>query len=124
MELAELSALVDTFNQARNKRLAADKEARALKSVETKLKEQILHVMIDQDCGFAAGMDVRVKLQTKSKPQATDWSLVYDYMIQNDAMDLVQKRLTESAVNARLEDGIEIPGIEFYEVNDLSVAKL
>ncbi len=124
MELAELSKLVDQFHNARTVRLAADKAARDLKSSENRLKEQILHEMLDQDCGFAAGMEVRVKLQTKSKPQAADWNLVHQYMVDNDAMDLVQKRLHEGAIKARLDDGVEIPGIEFYEVNDLSVAKL
>ena len=124
MELAELSKLVDQFNEARTNRLAADKEARALKSSETRLKEQIIHEMLDQDCGFAAGLAIRVKLQTKSKPQAADWSLVHQYMVENDAMDLMQRRLHEGAIKLRLEDGVEIPGIEFYEVTDLSVAKL
>jgi len=124
MELAELSALVDTFDEARQKRLAADRTAKDLKSKEVRLKEEIMHEMLDQDVGFAAGLKIRVKISKKSKPQATDWSKVYEYMVENDAMDLVQKRLHEGAIKLRLEDGIEIPGIEFYEVTDLSIGKL
>ena len=124
MELAELSALVDTFDGARQERLAADRTAKDLKGIEVKLKQEILHEMLDQDVGFAAGLNIRVKLQTKSKPQATDWDKVYQYMVMEDAMDLMQKRLHEGAIKLRLDDGIEIPGIEFYEVNDLSVGKL
>ena len=124
MELAELSMLIDEFNIARNRRLAADKEAKALKSIEVEMKDRILGEMIEQQVGFAAGMDIRVKRKTVNKPQAADWDQVYKYMVDNDAMDLVQKRLHERAVNDRFEDGITIPGIEFYEVNDLSVGKL
>ena len=124
MELAELSMLIDEFNIARNRRLAADKEAKALKSIEVEMKDRILGEMIEQQVGFAAGMDIRVKRKTVNKPQAADWDQVYKYMVDNDAMDLVQKRLHERAVNDRFEDGITIPGIEFYEVNDLSIGKL
>ena len=124
MELAELGKLVDDFNVARNLRLAADKDAKRLKSIEVEMKDRILGEMIEQQVGFAAGMDIRVKRKTVNKPQAADWDQVYKYMVENDAMDLVQKRLHERAVNDRFEDGITIPGIEFYEVNDLSIGKL
>ena len=124
MELAELGKLVDDFNVARNLRLAADKDAKRLKSIEVEMKDRILGEMIEQQVGFAAGMDIRVKRKTVNKPQAADWDQVYKYMVENDAMDLVQKRLNATAVNNRFEDGISIPGIEFYEVNDLSIGKL
>jgi len=124
MELAELGKLVDDFNVARNLRLAADKDAKRLKSIEVEMKDRILGEMIEQQVGFAAGMDIRVKRKTVNKPQAADWDQVYKYMVDNDAMDLVQKRLNATAVNDRFEDGITIPGIEFYEVNDLSIGKL
>lgn len=124
MELAELSKLVDAFNEARTERLKADKIAAGLKSAENQLKQRILHEMLDQDVGFASGKAIRVKLQTKEKPKCNDWSALHEYMVKNDSMDLMQKRLHEGAIKLRLEEGIEVPGIEFVEINDLSVGKL
>ena len=124
MELAELSKLVDEYDVARTVRLAADKQAKELKSVESRLKETILNVMFDQDVGFASGLKIRVKRQTKTKHKAEDWGLFYEYVVANDAMDLLQKRLSDKAIVLRQEDDIVIPGIVAFEVNDLSVAKL
>tara|TARA_R110000737_G_scaffold41837_2_gene62526 strand:+ start:1216 stop:1590 length:375 start_codon:yes stop_codon:yes gene_type:complete len=124
MELAELGAMVDKFNVLYRERLAADKVAAALKKTENGLKERIIAILIDQEVHFAAGKDVRVKLQTSTKAVAENWGDVYEYMIANDAMDLVQKRLHEGAIKARVEEGIVIPGIEFIEVNKLSIGKL
>ena len=124
MELIDLSRLVDQFGSQRDKRLAADKVAAALKKEETALKGRIIHEMIANEVGFAAGTKIRVKLKTTEKPVAYDWPAIYGYMIENDAMDIVQKRLGMAAVKERFDEGDIIPGIEFVEVNDVSVGKL
>ena len=124
MELIEIVILADEFVELRERRLAADRAAKALKSEETVLAERLIHQGIENDTRFVGGSTHKVTIQTKSKPIAADWQQVYDYMIANDAMDLVQKRLTEGAVNARFEDGNDIPGIEFIDVNSLSVSKI
>tara|TARA_R110002153_G_scaffold24492_3_gene78137 strand:- start:140 stop:514 length:375 start_codon:yes stop_codon:yes gene_type:complete len=124
MELAELGQLVDEFNKSYRRRLEADKLAAEYKKLEGGLKERIIAILIDQGVGFAAGRDVRVKLQTTTKPVADNWGEIYEYMITNDAMDLVQKRLHEGAVKLRIEDGVVIPGLDFVEINKLSIGKL
>ena len=124
MELIELSALVDAFDVQRKERLAADKVAKALKRDEEEMSQRLIAVMYENEAHFAAGKNVRVKLNVTSKPVANDWQKVYDYMMENDAMDLVQKRLHHSAIDDRIEEGEEIPGIEFVQVNKLSIGKL
>lgn len=124
MELAELTILVDDFTAAKTERLAADKVAAQLKSTEVQLKERIIAELISNESRMCGGHTHRVTLQTKSKPQAVDWPAIHEYMVSHDAMDLQQRRLHASAIEDRLEQGEEIPGIEFIQVNDLSVAKL
>jgi len=124
MELAELGQMVDKFNTIYRKRLDTDKLAATYKKNENELKDRIIAILIDQGVGFAAGRDIRVKLQTTTKPVADNWGDIYEYMIANDAMDLVQKRLHEGAVKLRVEDGVVIPGLDFIEINKLSIGKL
>ena len=124
MELAEISQLVDDFHHANQERLAADREAAALKRYEEELKQTIIGILHEQGMYFVAGKEIRVKLQVKEKPVASNWNEVYQYMKDNDAMDLCQKRLHFAAIADRIEEGETIPGIEFVEVNNLSIGKL
>ena len=124
MELIELSVLVDNFDRKRTERLDADKVAKSLKQDEDDKSNRIIAVLYENDTYFAAGKRVRVKLNVTTKPVATDWSVIYDYMVEKDAMDLVQKRLNHAAINDRLEEGEEVPGIEFVEVTKLSIGKI
>ena len=124
MELEQLADLVDEFTVARDLRLAADKEAKALKKTESTLKARVIDELIRNSATMVGGSTHRVTLQVKTKPQAEDWPLIYKYMKEKDAMDIVQRRLLGSAIDDRIEEGEEIPGIIFVQVNDLSVAKL
>ncbi len=124
MELAELSKLVGEYDEARNLRLAADKKAAELKNTEGKLSSRLIDEMRSQQVGFAASETRRVKLNTKTKPVADDWPVIWAYMQAFDAMDLVQKRLHEGAVQERLDDDKVIPGLVFVEVDSISIGNI
>ena len=124
MELMELSALVDEYDSLRNERLAADKVAALLKKRESAVAERLIEEMCAQDTFFCASKSRRVKMTPISKPKAVDWGIIYAYMKENDAMDLVQRRLHETAINDRIEEGEEIPGIQFIQVNKLSIGNI
>ena len=124
MELMELTRLVDEFTAARETRLQADRTAKELKKQEDLLAERIIYEGHANDVKFIGGSTHKVTIQTVIKPIVADWTTMYEYMVANDAMDLVQKRINEGAVKLRLEDGIDMPFIEHIEKNKLSVSKI
>lgn len=123
MELKELSLLVDNFAKTRDARIEKDKEAAALKAEENELKDRLIAIMRDQKVATVGGSEFVVTHRVKMKPVAQDWSEIYAYVRDNDAFDLLQKRLTEGAVKLRWEDNIVIPGIGSYGVDELSISK-
>lgn len=123
MELNELSELVDKYAETRNARLQKDKEAAELKAEENSLKDRLIDVMRDQHVSTVGGREFVVTHRVKMKPVATDWSAIYAYIRYSDAFDLLQKRLTEAAVKLRWEDGVQIPGVASYGVDELSISK-
>lgn len=114
---------VDAYLEARINRLAADKIAAELKKSEDTLKAQIEKAMLEAHMTDYKGENYRVQVEREYKPTVNDWGLVHKYIIDNNAFDLVQKRLTESAVKSRWEDEISIPGIEKFPVDKLSITK-
>lgn len=124
MELMELTALVDQYDDMRERRLAADKVAAGFKREETALAERLITEMYSNETFYCAGHTKRVKMTPTPKPKVTDWLLFHTYVVEHNATDLLQKRLHEGALADRLEAGEEIPGFEYVQVNKLSIGKI
>lgn len=110
MDLAALKVLAVNYNVAKALRLVADREARELKSKEDEYGDALIAICRDQGAGIDLG-GVVVEYDTTLVPVAQDWNAIHEYIKDNDAIDLVHKRLTESAVKLRWDDGIAIPGV-------------
>lgn len=117
----ELANLVDSHQATRKERLRLEREARVLQSRENSLKAELLHVMISQAMEEIEGTDVMLQHYKKTKVKATDWNAIHEYIRDTGAIDLVQRRLTESAVTARLEDGFLVPGIDIVQEDDFNI---
>ena len=118
-----MANLADKWWELRALRLAADKKVAEMKAEENQAKNALILSLGNNKVGAVGGAEVTVTLNTKIKPVANDWQKVWDWATEHEAGDLFQRRLSESAVKARWEDGIVIPGIEEYPVDDLSYTK-
>lgn len=87
------------------------------------LQRQVISLMKDMGVD-RTGIDVaNMAIQTKKYPQPADWDQIYDYIYQNNAGYLLQRRLSSRAINEVFENGEEVPGISFYEQDELSVTR-
>jgi len=124
MELKELSAKVDLLIESREKRLKLQREVDSLSSLESSLKTELTTELKASGAAAIGGSTHIVSLgEETNKPQAADWTKVWEYITQEQAFDLVQRRLNESAVAGRWEEGIDIPGIMKFPVQKLSINK-
>jgi len=112
-----LEELVTAYDEARTTRLAQDKIAEELKHTETVLKNQLIEKLKEQELTVAGNAKVFFTLRTKERKQVIDWEAFYDYIEQNHAFDLLQRRVNEAAIDEREE---AIPGVTSYEYDDLS----
>lgn len=118
------SMLVATFEAVQKLRLAKDKEAAEVKDRENIYKAELIARMLEAKTGAMASEKHLAKLHTKETPTPKDWGLIHQYIVQHDAWELVQKRLTVSAVEERWQSGEVIPGIEKFPVYSVSISKL
>lgn len=115
-----MAACADLLFIKRQERLDADKFAAGLKAEEEAL---ITHIIdnLPKDSGGAIGKTHIVEVTTKVKQVVKDWPLYWAYVSKNKAWDLVQKRVGEAALQARLDDGKKVPGIEPFVVVGVSL---
>ncbi len=116
-----LQQLIDAWGAARIQRLAEQKKVDLIEDKEKKLKAKVIAAMIAAKQTSTGAQKYGANYSRKEKPVAKDWAKIYTWIAQNDAFDLLQKRLTETAVQARWDDKVEIPGIAKFPVDDITM---
>ena len=123
MDLAELGNLADQLHAKRDDRLAADKIAAALKSEEYSLQQTLISEMEENDLSSIGGTECIIKRSVKERAIAGDWPAIQAFIVEHDAFDLLHKRLTDSAILLRRDDGVEVPGVTLMEYSKITYSK-
>ena len=119
------NVLKDLYIRAKtteNERLALDRQSKLLKVEEDNLKAQVLEELHKLGLDHVDYGDLgSARIERKVKPYIADFTALEGYIVEHRATDLLQKRLTESAVKLRWDDGIVIPGIGVSEEEKLQL---
>jgi hypothetical protein len=124
MSPEQLGRLVDDYYRKRENRLALQREVDKLDKDEKELKKLIIEQLRLEKISSIGGLQKRATLQIKNKPSVTSWPNLYSHIQKTGEFDLLQRRLTETAVAVRWEDKIVIPGVEAFPVEDLSLSNI
>ena len=120
ISLGDLIEQILAFKEAERE---LNQQLAELKKTRDELEAQVLQIMKDQGLERTGVSGANVIIQRKRFPQVKDWDLVYEFMYQNNAAYILQKRLLSSAVEEFEALGEPIPGVEFYEEDQLTVRR-
>jgi len=111
-----MSTYIEAILSVRKRRLSLQREADLLEQEEKGLTNDLIERMNHEMMApvYREGENEAMLITTEEPMIAPNggWPLVLDYIRENDAMDILQKRITPSAVKARWEAGEAIPGVE------------
>jgi len=124
MDKVNLPEYVDKLHTLRVARLAADKESRKLKKQEDDVNAFIIAEMREKAITEAHGELLVVELDVKEKGSVDNWDALWSYIRENNAFELLHKRLTDSAVKERWDAGEEVPGVEKVDVYKLILSTI
>lgn len=117
---SELGELADLYDAARTERLAADKVAAAHKADESAAEAMLIEQMRSQEVSACGGSKLVVRIGSPDMvPAVKDWAKLYEFIKQNDAFDLLERRPGKAACRARWDDGQDVPGVEQFPVYKL-----
>ncbi|MCK9513688.1 MAG: hypothetical protein M0R28_21025 [Pigmentiphaga sp.] len=114
----------DLYSEVRELRLAMQKHTDAVKERETEIREYIINNLSKSDDTGAAGKRYRAQIVRKVVPSVTDWTKLWDYVKKTGRFDLLQKRVSDTAVKDSWETGNEIPGVDRFHAVEVSITKL
>lgn len=124
-----LDRVVEVFNAIRDartvKRHAWEQEDAALEADQTKLKAMMLDILNNLGGKSIATEHGTVYRTEKIRPSAADWAVVQQWIIANDAWDLMEKRLKATFVRQYMEDnqGQIPPGVNVHREFEVTVRR-
>lgn len=119
-----ITKLVDDYVAKRAARLAKSKELKALEVDEVMAKQVLIIEMKELGMMVVGSGTSSVKRKTTPKPRVTDWAVFTAYVKKHDAFDVFQRRLNDGAIKERMEAGEDVPALDFYDAESLTVSKV
>ncbi len=119
----KLSSLNTLFTQASALRITAGEIKAQLNFVNEQQKEieaRILGAMLESGTEMHRVDEGSYSVRRATVPQVTDWGKLDAYILKTKSLDLLHRRLTATAWAARLEQGVEVPGVEAATVTTLA----
>ena len=119
-----LGECADMIYSMRAERLQAQKAIEELEEREKMLKQYIIDTLPKEVGSSAGGKLAKVELKQKQIPRITDDNAFYGYLARTKRWDLLQRRLSDSAVVELYDLGKPVPGTELMPVLNLSITKV
>ena len=118
-----LSELLDKSTALRDEAADHERIAKDLKAEKRIIDQMVVDMMQSMGISRTGTDKVNATVIHKRLPNVTDWDAFYSYVNENDAPYLLQRRVSQKAIEEIIELGGEVPGIEFYEEDQLSLRK-
>jgi hypothetical protein len=119
----DMGECIDALYEARTKRLAAQKVVDALAAEEEVVKSHIINSFEKVKLEGAKGRVATASLTRTTVPLVKDWGAFTQYVKENNAFDLFERRVAKVAYRDRLESKEVVPGLEPFVVVGLSLTK-
>lgn len=119
----KLAEVADVYYTAREKRQEMARELKKLEEIEGCYRDHLIENLPKSSATGVTGKLANATVVTKVKPQVADWGAFYKYVVKNNAFDLLQKRLSEKAVEDRWEEGEAVPGVSKFNAVGVSLTK-
>jgi hypothetical protein len=120
----KLGACADLLYTLRVDRLAIEKTVDDLKKKENTMKAHLLVKLgAEQAAKGIVGELATVRVLSETIPVVSSWEDLSAYIVKNNAVDLLQRRLSNDGVKSRWEEGKAVPGVDKLATQKLSITK-
>jgi len=107
-----MSTIYAKYHAIRAQRLQLQREVDALEQQEKDLMYEIQKFIVPHQAWDFQTDGYKVFTKVTEASSVTHWDTLLEYIKDSGAVDLLQKRVTESAVKARWAAGVAIPGVD------------
>jgi hypothetical protein len=119
-----LGTCADRYYEIRERRKEMKAELAVVEAEYQALKNHLIDTLPKSEASGVAGKIANVKITKRAVPKPEDWDKTFKYIKRTGRFDLLQRRLSDSAIQEMWESGKEVPGVTHYNVIDISCTKV
>lgn len=121
----KLKESIDEWFKLQSKRLELQAQAKEIEEAEKDLQGQFSKIMKDNRILKFEATSCIVELnEAYDVPTVRNWELFYKYIIENNAFEMLQKRISAPAVREHWDSGEHIPGVDKFPVDKIKVQRI
>lgn len=119
-----LDEIIDEMFAVRARKRKLEAKVKDADAEYAELASEFIQTAKSAGTDYARGKLASASITKQLVPQARDWDEIYDYIRENDAMYLLHRRISAGAWKELLDSGTDVPGIEAYEKETVSLREL
>lgn len=119
-----LGSMIDELDELRDRKRELNAELKDIEATMKALEQEIINELDSQGLKFGGGSKARATISETEVPTVVDWDAFYDYVIENKAPYLFERRVAAAPWRELHEAGEAIPGTEPFTKRSLSLRKL
>lgn len=117
-------AMIDEMYELRNQKSEYESKAKKLKDRMDQLEAAIIIRLDKDETTMSRGKMASAILTEQDIPKVDDWDEYYQYIHDNEAFHLLQRRPATTACREMLEAGEVIPGVSTFTKRSISLRKI
>ena len=123
---ATTGACADRLYKIREEVAALNKKVEALDEEKKAIEKKLINELSKDDAGGIKGRLANASITTRKVPtiKAENWPAFYKHVLKTKDFSLMQRRLSEKAIQERWDAGEKVPGVDSFTVVKVSVTKL
>ena len=118
-----LAECADLLYKTREERYKVQKVAAQMEALEKAIKERLINELPKGEAHGIMGRMAKVEIDTEVVPTIEDWTKFCAHLKKTGDFDLIQHRLSPTAVAERWENKKTIPGVGKFNVKKVSCTK-
>lgn len=100
----------DKLYEMQQERKQLNAQIDAIKANEAELKEHAQKLLRQQKTSEAKGRSGAISITTEVVASEINWEKVFAWVAENDAWEMLTRRMNNAAYRERLEEGEKVPG--------------
>lgn len=117
-------AMIDEMYEIRTQKQALESEAKKFGEQMKRLEASIITRLDEDETTMSRGRTASAILTETVVPKVDDWDGFYQYIQENEAFHLLQRRVSSAAARETLEAGETIAGVSTFTKRAISLRKL
>lgn len=117
-------SMIDEMYDLRENKKTLEAEIKEIKESMTLLEARLIEKLDSEDTTTSSGKAASVSISTQDVPMVEDWDAFHQYLIDNDALYLLQRRIASRAYKEVSNSGEIVPGVVTFSKRTISLRKL